>query len=159
MIHPFTHKTLEEAIILLRKGKLIGLPTETVYGLAGDATQDQAIAQIFETKKRPSFNPLIIHGKSIATFNEHVIWNEKADVLAKTFWPGPLTLILPRVPSSSISLLASAGLDSLAIRIPHHSVALSILEVFGGLIAAPSANLSGKVSPTQSRHVEEDFPD
>ena len=145
--------------MLLRKGELIGLPTETVYGLAGDATQDQAIARIFETKNRPSFNPLIIHGNSPAAFNEHVIWNEKADALAQIFWPGPLTLVLPRQPSSSLSLLASAGLDSLAIRIPHHPVALSLLEAFGGLIAAPSANLSGKVSPTQSHHVQEDFPD
>lgn len=159
MIHPFTLKALEEAIVLLRKGELIGLPTETVYGLAGDATQDQAIARIFETKNRPSFNPLIIHGNSTAAFNEHVIWNEKADALAQIFWPGPLTLVLPRQSSSSLSLLASAGLDSLAIRIPHHPVALALLEAFGGLIAAPSANISGKVSPTQSHHVQEDFPD
>lgn len=158
MIHSFTPNTLKKAIMFLRKGELIGLPTETVYGLGGDATQDQAIARIFEVKNRPSFNPLIIHGHSLASFNKHVIWNEKAGALAKAFWPGPLTLVLPRSPSSSISLLASAGLDSLAVRIPKHPVALTILEAFGGVIAAPSANLSGKVSPTQSHHVEEDFP-
>jgi L-threonylcarbamoyladenylate synthase len=159
MIYPFTPNILKEAVTLLRKGDLIGLPTETVYGLAGDATQDQAIARIFSTKNRPSFNPLIIHGNSPDAFNEHVIWNAKAEALAESFWPGPLTLVLPRHPSSSLSLLASAGLDSLAIRIPRHPVALTLLEAFGGLIAAPSANLSGKVSPTQSHHVEEDFPD
>lgn len=154
-----TAESIQEAVLLLRGGGLIGVPTETVYGLAGDATLDQACARIFEKKRRPSFNPLIIHGHSQEAFKGHVIWNEKAEALAKIFWPGPLTLVLPRDPSSSISLLASAGLESLAIRIPHHPVALTLLQSFNGLLAAPSANLSGKISPTHSHHVEEDFPD
>ncbi len=143
----------------LGQGELIGLPTETVYGLAADATQDEAVAHIFEKKKRPSFNPLIIHGHSQEAFQNQVLWNDKADLLAQAFWPGPLTLVLQRHPSSSLSLLASAGLSSLAVRVPNHPIALSILQAFDGLLAAPSANLSGKVSPTQTNHVEEDFPD
>jgi len=154
-----TPETLEEALGILRKGGLIGLPTETVYGLAADANQDLAVATIFEKKKRPTFNPLIIHGPSSEAFTEHVEWNEIAEVLAQAFWPGPLTLVLPRRSSSPISLLASAGLDSLAVRVPNHPIALALLEGFGKLLAAPSANPSGKVSPTQANHVEEDFPD
>lgn len=154
-----TTEAIQEAADLLRKGELIGLPTETVYGLAGDATLDKACAYIFEKKNRPSFNPLIIHGHSKKVFKGQVIWNEKAETLAKIFWPGPLTLVLPRNPSSSLSLLASAGLESLAIRVPHHPVALALLQKFDGLLAAPSANLSGKMSPTSPHHVEEDFPD
>lgn len=150
---------LEEALSILRKGGLIGLPTETVYGLAADATQDLAVASIFEKKKRPTFNPLIIHGPSREAFEDHVLWNETAEKLAKAFWPGPLTLVLPRRSSSALSLLASAGLSSLAVRIPHHPVALALLHQFGKLLAAPSANLSGKISPTQASHVAEDFPD
>ncbi len=154
-----TVESIQEAVLLLRGGGLVGLPTETVYGLAGDATLDQACARIFEKKNRPSFNPLIIHGQSQEAFKGHVIWNEKAEALAEIFWPGPLTLVLPRDSFSSLSLLASAGLESLAIRVPHHPVALAILQSFDGLLAAPSANLSGKISPTHSHHVEEDFPD
>jgi L-threonylcarbamoyladenylate synthase len=154
-----TPQSLEEAACLLHKGELLGLPTETVYGLAADATQDLAVAAIFEKKKRPTFNPLIIHGPSAESFQEHVLWNERADVLAQAFWPGPLTLVLPRLPSSSLSLLVSAGLDTLAIRVPRHDIALTLLKKFGKLLAAPSANSSGKISPTQAGHVEEDFPD
>lgn len=159
MIVSPTLENTKSILHALRKGELIGLPTETVYGLAADATQDHSIAHIFEKKKRPSFNPLIIHGHSQDAFQKHVIWNEKADMLAQAFWPGPLTLVLQRNPSSSLSLLASAGLSSLAIRVPSHPIALNILQAFEGLLAAPSANLSGKISPTQASHVEEDFPD
>jgi len=154
-----TQENIQKALDVLRKGELMGLPTETVYGLAGDATQDLSVARIFEKKKRPSFNPLIIHGHSKEAFKKHVLWNDQAEVLAQAFWPGPLTLVLPRHPSSSISLLASAGLNSLAIRMPSHPLALSLLEEFNGLLAAPSANLSGKTSATQAIHVNEDFPD
>ncbi|MBI2707461.1 MAG: threonylcarbamoyl-AMP synthase [Proteobacteria bacterium] len=159
MIFLPTLENIQNVLSALRKGEVIGLPTETVYGLAADATQDHAVAHIFEKKQRPSFNPLIIHGYSQDAFQGQVIWNDKADMLAQTFWPGPLTLVLQRSPSSSLSLLASAGLPSLAIRVPNHPVALNILHLFDGLLAAPSANLSGKVSPTQASHVEEDFPD
>ncbi len=149
----------EKAVHILKSGQLIGLPTETVYGLAADATQDMAVARIFEAKQRPSFNPLIIHGASIEAFKCHVVWNDTAEKLAKRFWPGPLTLVLPRMSSSSISLLASGGLDTLAVRIPNHPIALDLLTSFKGLLAAPSANLSGSISPTQAKHVEESFPD
>lgn len=152
-------ENIKQTVRLLREGNLIGMPTETVYGLAGDATQDKAIARIFEVKNRPTFNPLIIHGSSIEAFKKHVLWNDKAEILAHTFWPGPLTLVLPRKENSSLSLLASAGLYSIALRIPHHPVALSLLDEFGGLLAAPSANLSGKISPTQASHVNVDFSD
>jgi L-threonylcarbamoyladenylate synthase len=144
---------------LLNQGKLIGFPTETVYGLAADARNDLAVALIFDAKKRPSFNPLIIHSSTTDAFKAQVEWNERADKLANAFWPGPLTLVLPRLPSASVSLLASAGLDTLAIRIPNHPIALEILSKFNGLIAAPSANTSGTISPTESQHVIEAFPD
>lgn len=150
--------SLEKALHILQEGDLIGLPTETVYGLAADATQELAIAKIFQLKNRPTFNPLIIHGLSHESFKGHVLWNEKAEVLARAFWPGPLTLVLPRLASSSLSLLASAGLDTLAVRVPNHPLALTLLERFGKLLAAPSANPSGKTSPTQARHVDKDFP-
>ncbi|MDZ4323175.1 MAG: L-threonylcarbamoyladenylate synthase [Alphaproteobacteria bacterium] len=158
MIASPTPETLEEALQLLHAGGLIGLPTETVYGLAADATQDLAVAKIFEQKNRPSINPLIIHGATQTTFQEHVEWDERAQLLADAFWPGPLTLVLPRKLTSSISLLASAGLETLAVRVPHHPVALDLLKKFGKPLAAPSANRSGKVSPTTAEHVAEDFP-
>jgi len=159
VIFNFNDNTINEAIHILRSGHLIGLPTETVYGLAADATQDIAVARIFEAKKRPTFNPLIIHGSASNTFAAHVVWNEMAELLANEFWPGPLTLVLPRLHSSSISLLASGGLNTLAIRVPSHPIALEILNTFDGLIAAPSANLSGFMSPTQALHVAESFPE
>lgn len=158
MIVSPTPQALEEAFQLLHASGLIGLPTETVYGLAADATQDLAVAKIFEQKNRPSLNPLIIHGATQATFQEHVEWDERAQLLADAFWPGPLTLVLPRKLTSSISLLASAGLETLAVRVPHHPVALDLLQKFRKPLAAPSANLSGKVSPTTAEHVDEDFP-
>lgn len=159
MIVSPTPARLEEASHILRNAGLVGFPTETVYGLAADATQDRAVADIFKKKRRPTFNPLIIHGHSSQIFQKHVLWNEKAEALAQAFWPGPLTLILPRLDASSLSLLASAGLNSLAVRVPDHPIALALLRTFGRPLAAPSANLSGKISPTQASHVEEDFPD
>ncbi len=157
MIVSSTPEALEKALQILHAGDLIGLPTETVYGLAADATQDVAVAKIFEQKNRPSINPLIIHGATQTTFQEHVEWDERAQLLAEAFWPGPLTLVLPRKLTSSISLLASAGLETLAVRVPHHPVALDLLKKFGKPLAAPSANRSGKVSPTTAEHVAEDF--
>lgn len=154
-----TQTYIQKAVDILDNGGLIGLPTETVYGLAADATQDLAVAAIFDTKKRPVFNPLIVHSFSSQIFEQHVLWNERAEALAKAFWPGPLTLVLPRRDSSSLSLLVSGGLDSLAVRIPNHPIALALLEAYGKPLAAPSANPSGKMSPTQASHVAEDFPD
>jgi len=148
---------LQSAIDILLAGDLIAIPTETVYGLAADATNDLAVAKIYALKKRPTFNPLIIHLADAAHAEEYVIFDERARLLAKAFWPGPLTLVLPRRPECSISLLASAGLESLAVRIPSHPVALKVLNDLKRPIAAPSANPSGQISPTRPEHVLEGF--
>ena len=140
---------------LLRAGRLVAFPTETVYGLGGDATNDRAVASIFATKGRPSFNPLIIHVPTIEEAARLVDFDERARHLATAVWPGPLTLVLPRRQHSPVSLLASAGLDSLAVRIPDHPIALELLRATGCPVAAPSANPSGRVSPTTARHVSE----
>jgi len=146
--------TLLKAVSVLNEGRLLGVPTETVYGLAGDATNDGAVARIYEVKNRPDFNPLIIHGPSVSRLEPYVCFNEKALLLAETFWPGPLTMVLPRR-ESNLSLLLSAGLDTVAVRIPNHPVMLALLEAFGKPLAAPSANPSGAISPTSARHVED----
>ncbi|MDP9196655.1 MAG: L-threonylcarbamoyladenylate synthase [Pseudomonadota bacterium] len=139
----------------LREGQLVAFPTETVYGLGADATQDRAMAAIFEAKGRPSFNPLIVHVPDMESADALVTLDERAMALAEAFWPGPLTLVLPRRSSCSVSLLASAGLDTLAVRIPAHPVARRLLQETGRPIAAPSANRSGAVSPTTPLHVAE----
>jgi L-threonylcarbamoyladenylate synthase len=150
--------TTARAVALLRAGQPIGLPTETVYGLAADACDDRAVARIFEMKGRPSFNPLIVHCSDLATAERLVAFPPAARRLAARFWPGPLTLVLPRRPGCPVSLLASAGLDTLAVRVPAHPVARDVLHAFGGPLAAPSANRSGHVSPTTARHVIEELP-
>ncbi len=149
--------TTARAVALLRAGQPIGLPTETVYGLAADACDDRAVARIFEMKGRPTFNPLIIHVADMALAETLVEMTPLARRIAARFWPGPLTLVLPRRPNCPVSLLASAGLDTLAIRMPAHPAAREILRAFGPL-AAPSANRSGHVSPTTARHVVEELP-
>lgn len=148
---------LQNAVDILLAGNLIAIPTETVYGLAADATNDQAVAKIFSLKNRPTFNPLIIHLADAALAEKYVIFDERARLLAQAFWPGPLTLVLSRKPGCGISLLASAGLDSLAVRVPAHPVALKILNDLKRPIAAPSANPSGYLSPTRPNHVVEGF--
>jgi L-threonylcarbamoyladenylate synthase len=150
-----TAQSIAEAAALLRAGKLVAFPTETVYGLGGDATNDRAVAAIFEAKGRPQFNPLISHVLDAAAAQSLVQWNETAEKLAARFWPGPLTLVLPRATGSPISLLATAGLDTVAIRAPSHSVAQGLIRAAGRPIAAPSANRSGAVSPTRAEHVAE----
>jgi L-threonylcarbamoyladenylate synthase len=143
----------------LRAGRLVAFPTETVYGLGGDATNDHAVAAIFAAKARPRFNPLIIHVSDLAEAEGLAVFNSAAHRAAAQFWPGPLTLVLPRQPAAGLSLLASAGLDTVAVRVPAHPVAQALLREAGRPIAAPSANRSGRVSPTEAVHVAEDLGD
>jgi L-threonylcarbamoyladenylate synthase len=144
---------LARAAALLRAGKLVALGTETVYGLGADATNAAAVAAIFQAKQRPRFNPLISHYPSAADAFRHVAPDERARILAEAFWPGPLTLVLPRRPDCPVALLTGAGLDTLAVRVPGHAVALSLLRDVWRPVAAPSANRSGQVSPTCAQHV------
>ncbi|MHB1219000.1 MAG: L-threonylcarbamoyladenylate synthase [Alphaproteobacteria bacterium] len=146
---------IAEAGRLLRAGRLVALPTETVYGLVGDATDERAVAAIFAAKGRPRFNPLIVHYAEPTDARHDAVFNETADVLARRFWPGPLTLVLPRAPDCRISLLASAGLDTVAVRVPAHDVARAVIQAAGHPLAAPSANASGAISPTSAIHVAE----
>ncbi len=144
---------IARAVTALDTGGLVAFPTETVYGLGGDATSDAAVAAIFEAKGRPRFNPLIVHVANREAAEALVEFDERARKLAETFWPGALTLVLPRRADCPVSLLASAGLESLALRVPAHTVALDLLAAFARPVAAPSANLSGAVSPTTAAHV------
>lgn len=150
---------IQKAAELLSKGELVAFPTETVYGLGADACNDLAVASIFEAKGRPSFNPLIVHFPSIEAAAVHVEFNEMALELAQKFWPGPLTLVLPTKPGSNISKLCSAGLPTLAVRVPNGETAQSLLNSFDNPIAAPSANRSGHLSPTTADHVAQSLND
>ena len=147
------------AAALLREGRLVAFPTETVYGLGGDATNDRAVAAIYAAKGRPSFNPLIVHMPDVAAAFTLVEDTPNAFALAARFWPGPLTLVLRRLPSCPVSLLASAGLETLAVRVPDHPLAHALIEAAARPIAAPSANPSGRVSPTTAEHVREGLGD
>ena len=146
------------ARILLASG-LVAFPTETVYGLGADATNDDAVAGIFEAKGRPRFNPLIVHFADAKRIAEAVTVSPIAERLAARFWPGALTLVLPRRADARISLLCSAGLDSLAVRVPRHPAAHRLLEATGRPLAAPSANRAGRLSPTEAHHVAESLGD
>jgi L-threonylcarbamoyladenylate synthase len=150
---------IAEAARLIRAGELVAFPTETVYGLGGDATNERAVAKIFEAKGRPQFNPLISHVPDAGEAKRFVQWSETADKLAATFWPGPLTLVLSRAPGSAIALLATAGLDTVAIRAPAHAMAQELIRAAGVPVAAPSANRSGAISPTRAEHVAESLGD
>jgi L-threonylcarbamoyladenylate synthase len=144
-----------KAAARLREGGLVAFPTETVYGLGADATNDRAVAAIFEAKGRPSFNPIIVHVNDKAEAEAIVEFNAKAALLASVFWPGPLTLILPRRADAKLSLLTSAGLPTQAVRASNHPVARELIKALGRPIAAPSANASGTLSPTTPQHVAE----
>ena len=146
-------ENMTRAADLLRTGELVAFPTETVYGLGADATNGVAIAKIYEAKGRPSFNPLISHGSSLEMLLPEAEFDDRALSLADKFWPGPLTMILPRKSSGKISDLACAGLSTVALRIPSHQVALDLIAAAGVPIAAPSANASGGLSPTAPHHV------
>lgn len=137
----------------LRAGELVAFPTETVYGLGGNARDGKAVAGIFAAKGRPSFNPLIVHVVDLAAAEEFAEFSDAARALAARFWPGPLTLVLPRRAAAGVSELVSAGLPSIAIRVPGHPVAQAVLAAAGVPVAAPSANPSGRVSPTTASHV------
>ncbi len=150
-------ETIAAAAACLRSGGLVAVPTETVYGLAADATSDAAVAAIFAAKGRPALNPLIAHVLDTEAARRHAIFGRDAERLAQAFWPGPLTLVLPVVSACRVSLLARAGLDTLAIRAPAHRVARGLIESAGTPLAAPSANRSGRVSPTTAAHVLTDL--
>ncbi|MCT2539935.1 L-threonylcarbamoyladenylate synthase [Sedimentimonas flavescens] len=146
---------LAHAAALLAAGELVAFPTETVYGLGGDARSGAAVAGIYAAKGRPRFNPLIVHLPSLDAAEKIAVFDDRACALAARFWPGPLTMVLPLRPEAGISDLVTAGLETVAIRLPAHPVARALLEAFGGPLAAPSANPSGKVSPTTADHVIE----
>jgi L-threonylcarbamoyladenylate synthase len=156
---PATPEAIARAAVLLRAGRLVAFPTETVYGVGGDATSDRAVAAIFAAKDRPRFNPLIVHVSDLAEAETLAVFNEAARRAAARFWPGPLTLVLPRRSATALSLLASAGLDTVAIRVPAHPAAQALLRETGRPITAPSANRSGRVSATEPAHVAEDLGD
>jgi L-threonylcarbamoyladenylate synthase len=156
-ILPADGPAVAEAARCLREGGLIAFPTETVYGLGADASQAPAIARLYEAKGRPSFNPLIAHVADLAAARRIARFDATATRLAEAFWPGPLTLVLPKTPQCPVAELATAGLDTVAIRVPAHPIARDILRVFGGAVVAPSANISGHVSPTTAAHVASDL--
>jgi L-threonylcarbamoyladenylate synthase len=148
-------KILKKAYTLLKEGTLIAIPTETVYGLAADASNPDAVRRIFSTKGRPTGHPLIVHVSSIERAKEWCFWTKEAQLLAQDFWPGPLTLILKKKPHVCDEV--TGGLSSIGIRVPNHPTTLALLEMFGGALAAPSANRFGRVSPTTAAHVIEEF--
>ena len=148
--------SIELALETLAGGQCVAIPTETVYGLAGDATNGLAVARIFEIKGRPRFNPLICHVSDIEMGLRHGVMSALAIKLAEKFWPGPLTIVVPAIADSGISQLATAGLSTIGLRCPD-SPARTLIQRFGRPLAAPSANRSGRVSPTQAQHVAEEF--
>jgi len=158
-IHTANQRAIERAAAILRDGGLVAFPTETVYGLGADATNGNAVAAIFAAKQRPQFNPLIVHVRDRAEAEALVEFTPRARALAEAFWPGALTLVLPRKSDCPLSLLVSAGLDTVALRVPSHPVASALIAAAGKPIAAPSANVSGHVSPTTAAHVAEELGD
>jgi L-threonylcarbamoyladenylate synthase len=143
----------------LAGGGLVAFPTETVYGLGADATNAAAVAKLYAAKGRPAFNPLISHVADAAAARALAIFDAAAETLAAAFWPGPLTLVLPKAPACPVADLATAGLDTVAVRVPAHPVARALISAFGGPVVAPSANRSGHVSPTTADHVMADLAD
>ncbi len=157
VVAPAGPAAVVEAAATLAAGGLVAFPTETVYGLGADATNDTAVAGLYAAKERPSFNPLIAHVDSLDAARRLAQFDGQALMLAKAFWPGPLTLVLPRLPGCPVGQLATAGLDTIAVRAPSHPVARAILAAFGKPVVAPSANRSGRVSPTSAQHVQADL--
>lgn len=159
LVKQATEQSIAEAAALLKAGQLVALPTETIYGLGANALDGVAVAKIFSAKGRPSFNPLIVHVSDVEAAERLVVMNDAARAVAAKFWPGPITIILPRKAGCGVSDLCSAGLPTLAIRIPSHPVALKLLYAAGIPVAAPSANKSGSISPTTPQHVLESLGD
>jgi L-threonylcarbamoyladenylate synthase len=149
--------TVEDAASLLRAGKLCAFPTETVYGLGADATNADAVLSIYETKGRPRFNPLIIHCADLAMAERFAVFSPLASSLAESFWPGPLSIVLPLRQGHGLADIATAGLDTVALRVPDHPLALDLLRAADRPLAAPSANPSGKLSPTTATQVRKGF--
>jgi len=156
-ILPANEAAVASAARCLAEGGLVAFPTETVYGLGADATNPQAIARLYQAKGRPAFNPLIAHVSDLEAGMRLARFDARAIALARAFWPGPLTLVLPKTKDCPVADLATAGLDTIAIRVPAHPVAREILRAFGRPVVAPSANLSGHVSPTTAAHVQSDL--
>ncbi|MEM7721836.1 MAG: L-threonylcarbamoyladenylate synthase [Pseudomonadota bacterium] len=150
---------IARAVGLLRDGQLVALPTETVYGLAADASDGEAVARIFAAKDRPTFNPLIVHVAEMAQVEALAELNDIARDLTSAFWPGPLTLVLPLRDAHGLSPLVSGGQSTVAVRMPAHPAMRAVLTAFGGPIAAPSANPSGRISPTEAQHVVDGLGD
>lgn len=144
---------ISEAVERLRAGEVVAIPTETVYGLAADASNADAVAQIYRTKGRPDFNPLIVHVPDHAAAERLAQFDDRASMLAVRFWPGPLTLVLPLQPDAPIAKAVTAGLPTIALRCPAHPVMQAVLKQSGLALAAPSANRSGSISPTRAEHV------
>jgi L-threonylcarbamoyladenylate synthase len=150
-------QSIAAAAACLKAGGLVAFPTETVYGLGADASNGEAVAKLYAAKDRPAFNPLIAHVADLAAARRLAEFGVAAEALAAAFWPGPLTLVLPKRPGSVVADLALAGLDSVALRVPNHPVAAALLRAFNGPVVAPSANRSGHVSPTSAAHVLADL--
>lgn len=154
-VHPFSEDAIAEAARLILAGEPVAVPTETVYGLAADATNPEAVAKIYEAKGRPSFNPLIAHVPDFVTARQIADFGPLSTRLAESYWPGPLTIVAPLKSGSPIASLVTAGLDTIGLRVPSHRAIQALLRAAGRPLAAPSANASGSISPTRARHVEQ----
>jgi L-threonylcarbamoyladenylate synthase len=152
-IRPYDNAAISEAAAIILAGGIVAVPTETVYGLAADATDADAVARIYAAKGRPSFNPLIVHVADLAAAERIAVFDTDARALAEAFWPGPLTLVLPVRREAGIASLVTAGLDTIAIRVPHHRAMQALIAATARPLAAPSANASGAISPTRAAHV------
>ena len=152
-LRPYSDRTIAEAAALIREGGIVAVPTETVYGLAADATNAEAVARIYAAKGRPSFNPLIVHVADLAAAERIAVFDDDARALAAAFWPGPLTLVLPLRADAGIAGIVTAGLATIALRVPRHRAMQALIAAARAPLAAPSANASGGISPTRAAHV------
>ena len=159
LVLPVSESALSVGADILRRGGLVAMPTETVYGLACDASNPEAVARLYAAKERPRFNPLIAHVASLEMAQREAVFSQDALELAEAYWPGPLTLVLPVASTGTVCSLARAGLETVALRMPAHTAARGLIEAFGGPLVAPSANRSGHVSPTRAAHVADDLRD